>query len=76
MQDRQTGTRAIGVKGFLNGAQFDGDGQRLGGSGVNLADEFGEMPAQSALPDNDFTAGLPGFSGEAKPSSEDSSLPF
>ena len=67
-----------GVNGFLNGVQFQGDGPRLGGSGINVDDELGAAPVQD-LPDNDFGAGA--FTGSSAPArtaadDDDSSLPF
>lgn len=68
-----------GIKGYLNGVQFQGDGEALSGSGAtNVESELGvPTPASSNLPElpgeDDFTAGLPGFGANHD---RDDSLPF
>ena len=68
-----------GIKGYLNGVQFHGDGEAFGGGATDVAAMLGMATPESnnlpSLPENDFTAGLPGF-GSAKPSADDSDLPF
>ena len=69
-----------GIKGYLNGCQFQGDGERLGGSVINVEDEFGiPTPASHNLPEipeNDFTAGLPGYGAAPNKSQIEDDLPF
>lgn len=74
--DKITGAKAIGIKGFLNGAQFHGDGERLGGGTLNVMDELGVPTPHQALPsEDDFTAGLPGYEGQSATAPSDD-LPF
>lgn len=55
-----------GVKGYLNGCQFQGDGEAFGGSTMSIEDMMGiPTPLSQVLPEmpagDDFTAGLPGY---------------
>lgn len=73
-----------GIKGYLNGCQFQGDGEAFGGSVMNIEDMMGiPTPLSSVLPDmpagDDFTAGLEGFgkpAPKAAAADDDFGLPY
>lgn len=72
-----------GIKGFLNGCQFQGDGEAFGGNVMNIEEMMGiPTPLSSNLPEmpagDDFTAGLPGFGAPSKPAADETfdDLPY
>lgn len=71
---------SIGIKGYLNAVQFQGDGEALSGGSVNLNDEFGmATPQSSVVPDagDDFIAEMAQYAAPNKPvDTANDDLPF
>ena len=73
-----------GIKGFLNGCQFQGDGEAFSGNVTSIEEMMGmPTPLSNVLPEmpagDDFTAGLPGFGAPSKPAAkeeDDFGLPY
>jgi hypothetical protein len=85
--DQQSQEKVKGVKGYLNGVQFHGDGERLGGGAVNVEDELGvetpkqEVAAMSSAPtggEGNFDDGaITGSNPPARSGADDDdNLPF
>jgi hypothetical protein len=79
--DSTTGQPVRGIKGYLNGVQFHGDGERIGGGACDVEDELGMPTPQQAPPalpgdDDDFAAGAYTGSSMPKRHTSDDDLPF